>query len=505
MRRVLLIALDAADKDSLLAWAGTGALPTFARLLETAAWGTTESPPGLFVGAVWPSFWTSTSPATHARYCYEQLRPGTYENVRIHPTDTKAPPFWRAIGQAGRRVAVLDVPKTHPTEGLNGIHVVDWGTHDADYPRTTTWPPDLARDVDARYGADSIGNCNAFNTSVEGLAVLRSRLLDRVARKTGLILDLMDRERFDCMIAAFSDTHCISHQCWHLHDPACADHDPAAAAVLGDPVRDVFVALDAGVARILERVEAEGDTDVIVMTSHGFRPHYDATALLDEMLVRVERPRTAAPRSRTTRFATRAWMAIPKPLRDRLRPVRTAARVRLGLPPRSARRFFAIPNNDSCGGIRINLVGREPEGRVHPRDLDATCLEVERGLRAFTNAENGEPVVRRVVRSDSLYRGPNLHHLPDLIVFWNEAHLIPAVRSPRAGTIEGRDTRGRTGDHSPLGLFFYRGEGVKPGRLGRTASVMDYGPTLAERLGVPLEGVDGRSFLADVLGGERRD
>ncbi|MDH3197093.1 MAG: hypothetical protein OEO21_02530, partial [Candidatus Krumholzibacteria bacterium] len=245
---------------------------------------------------------------------------------------------------------------------------------------------------------------------------------------------------------------------------------------------------------------AEDNLDVIVMASHGFGPHYGATALLDEMLVRIERPRTAAPRSRTTRLATRAWMAVPKPLRDRLRPVRTAARVRLGLPPRSTRRFFAIPNNDSCGGIRINLVGREPDGRVRPDQFDATCGEIERELRAFINADNGEPVVRRVLRTDSLYHGPNAHHLPDLMVLWNEAHHIEAVRSARGGTIRGRHTRGRTGDHSPRGLFFYRGEGVTPGRLGRATSVMDYGPTIAERLGVPLEGVDGRSFLADVLG-----
>ncbi|MDH3196801.1 MAG: alkaline phosphatase family protein, partial [Candidatus Krumholzibacteria bacterium] len=257
MRRVLFIALDAADKDTLLGWAEDGTLPSFARLLQTAACGITESPPGLFVGAVWPSFWTSMSPAVHARYCYEQLRPGTYEDVRIHPTDTKAPPFWKAIGEVGRRVVVVDVPKTHPTEGLNGIHVVDWGTHDADYPHTTTWPPELARELDARHGADAIGNCNAFNTSAELLAELRSRLLERIARKADLVLGLMDRERFDCMIASFSDAHCICHQCWHLHDSASADYDPVAAAALGDPVRDVFVALDAAVGRILERAGAE--------------------------------------------------------------------------------------------------------------------------------------------------------------------------------------------------------------------------------------------------------
>jgi predicted AlkP superfamily phosphohydrolase/phosphomutase len=65
--RVLFLAADAMDKDLVLRWAEDGTLPTFRRLLSTAAWGNTENPPGLFVGAVWPSFWTSVSPARHAR------------------------------------------------------------------------------------------------------------------------------------------------------------------------------------------------------------------------------------------------------------------------------------------------------------------------------------------------------------------------------------------------------------------------------------------------------
>ena len=72
--RVLFIGADALDKDTVLAWAEDGTLPTFRRLLREGAWGVTDSPPGLYVGAVWPSFWTSVGPGRHARYCYEQLQ-----------------------------------------------------------------------------------------------------------------------------------------------------------------------------------------------------------------------------------------------------------------------------------------------------------------------------------------------------------------------------------------------------------------------------------------------
>jgi hypothetical protein len=68
--QALFIGLDAADKDLLLEWAHAGHLPHIRALLGRAAWGVTRNPLGLFVGAVWPSFYTGVSPARHGRYCY---------------------------------------------------------------------------------------------------------------------------------------------------------------------------------------------------------------------------------------------------------------------------------------------------------------------------------------------------------------------------------------------------------------------------------------------------
>jgi predicted AlkP superfamily phosphohydrolase/phosphomutase len=494
-RPVILVGLDACDKDLVTKWSAEGRLPTLARLRETGAWGITESPPGLFVGAVWPSFWTSLNPARHARYCWEQLVPGSYDDVRIHPTDTKGPPFWKAIGDAGRRVAVVDVPKTYPTVGLNGIHVVDWGTHDPDHPHTVSWPESVATDIRERFGDDTIGNCNRFQESPQRLAELRDLIVERIGRKAELLIDCMSREPWDVFVAAFGDTHCVGHQCWHVHDPTHTRHAEVAAQIAGDPMLDVYVAIDAALAKILE---AAGDADVLVMCSHGFRSHYDANFMLDEMLARIERPR-AVQRDRTLSVAKRAWMMIPAPLRRRLRPVRTRARVELGAAPRATRRFFAIPNNDACGAVRINLIGREPSGRVRPDEFDAVCAALAGDLRAFVNVDTGAPLVRDVKMVRDLYSGENFQHLPDMLVFWNHDTPIERIRSEKTGTIEDRYLKGRTGDHTPLGMFFATGPGVVPGRLDETVSVMDFGPTIAERAGVVLPDIDGRSFAGRVF------
>jgi predicted AlkP superfamily phosphohydrolase/phosphomutase len=501
--KLLFLGVDALDKDLVLHWAAAGTLPTFRRLLSTAAWGVTNSPPGLFVGAIWPSFWTSVSPGRHARYCYQQIRPGSYEKVPVRPADTGAPAFWDALSGAGKRLAIIDVPKTHVANGLNGLHIVDWGTHDPDFDGPTTWPPALAGELVAAYGPDPVGNCNVYGRQ-EQYVRLRDDLVARVATKRRLVADVLEREQWDCVVAVFSESHCVGHQCWHVHDPSHQRHDPDVRRRVGDPIRDVYVALDAAIGQLLDH--ADPATEVFILGSHGMRPHYDATFLLDAMLRRIESPGARLERPRAAPIAARAWRWMPRGVRWLLSPLRgpvkarlQAQEARLGGDDVASRRYFAVPNNDACGGVRVNLAGREPNGTVRSgADFDAMCAALERDLNAFVNMDTGKPVIRRVLRTRALYRGPFIDHLPDLMLEWNHDAPIARVFSPRTGEIAGRYTKSRTGDHSPEGIFFVAGPGVVPGRLGRDVSIVDFGPTLAQRLGVRLEDVDGRS-IADAV------
>jgi predicted AlkP superfamily phosphohydrolase/phosphomutase len=305
------------------------------------------------------------------------------------------------------------------------------------------------------------------------------------------------------LLGVFSESHCVGHQCWHLHDPNHAKHDRALVARMGDPVRDVYVAIDSAINEIIEKAGA--GTDVIVLGSHGMRSHYDATFLLDKMLQRIEKPGSgaAAPSAPSHGLTARSvalgmWKRTPPGVRRLLAPLKEPVKSRIDPNALAARRFFAIPNNDAYGAIRLNLAGREPAGRVARDDYDAVCSALERDLLAFTNVETGGAVVRRVWRANEFYRGPLMDHLPDLIVEWNRDTPVSRIRSEKTGEIAGTYEKCRTGDHSNNGIFFMAGDGVAPGPVNRTVSIMDFGPTIAERLGVTLPDVEGRSF-ADLV------
>jgi predicted AlkP superfamily phosphohydrolase/phosphomutase len=487
LAQLLFIGIDSGDKDLILSLAGSGELPVLAALLETSAVGLTHNPLGLYVGAVWPSFYTGLSPANHGRYCFEQIAPGSYHKQRVRPEDVRGEPFWSALARAGKRVAVIDVPKCAPARELNGIHVVDWGSHDPEQEGLRTWPPALAHELVARFGSDPVGNCNGSRSDASDYRKLRDALVARAEAKTALSAHWLDQGGWDGFFTTFAESHCVGHQCWNLHDPAHPRHDARVAAAVGDPIRDVYRAIDTGIGALLAR--AGDDTTVIVLASHGMGPHYDATFLLDEILRRLEMDPA---RQRARSLARSAWQKLPKQWRGRMK----RASSRAGQPV-ERRTFFRVPNNDVYGAIRINVAGREPEGIVAPgAELDAVCKQLEEALLAFRIADSGAPLVRRVLRTREIYAGDAADELPDLLVEWNRERPISAVTSPRTGIVRGSYEKCRTGDHRPEGLFLARGPGIRAGRLAEPVAVEDFAPTFAELCGAELARSDGRSFVS---------
>lgn len=491
-RRVVVIGLDAADRDLILRWAGEGKLPVLQHLLQTRASGSIDNPDGLYVGAVWPSFYTGVSPARHSRYCFIQLRPGSYEVRPFHPRDVKATPFWDRFSEQGKRVAVIDVPKTYASESINGVHIVDWGTHDPEDGLRTN-PPELAASLSDSYGLDEIQHCNAFRTEAGEFAAFRDALIERIDRKVEMAREFLRREPWDCFVTVFSESHCVGHQCWHLHDATHPKHVPEIRAQIGDPIEQVYAALDAAVGKLLEEVGE--DVTVLLVASHGMGPHYDATFMLDAILRRMEEG-PVPPRPPAQRGVFRVWGLLPPALRRRLRFLTRPIKRKVQPPDwrKRRRRYFQIPNNDVYGGIHINLIGREPHGTVEPgADYEACCAQLTADLQALVNADTGTPLVKRVLRTDELYAGPCRDWLPDLMVEWDRSAPVSRVSSPKTGLVEGRYRKCRTGDHTKAGLFLAAGSEIGHAECGEV-SIMDFAPTLAEILGVDLPDVDGRSF-----------
>src|SRR5205085_9044764 len=182
-RKVVFLGVDAANKFLIQSWAEQGTLPTMRTLFSKGLVGNTMSLPGVFTGATWPSFQTGFNPARSGVYSWMQLKPGSYELYRcLTGEQLKREPFWSHLSRAGRRVTVIDIPLSALTENLNGVQLVEWGAHDAQYD-FVTWPRALAREVEARFGRHPLrGICNG-DRDTQGYIEFRDQLLRGIKTK----------------------------------------------------------------------------------------------------------------------------------------------------------------------------------------------------------------------------------------------------------------------------------------------------------------------------------
>ena len=518
--RVLMLGFDAMDPVITLDMAAAGRLPAFAGLIESAARAPTENPFGLFVGTLWSTFFTASTAATTGFYCWEEIAPGSYEKRLTSPESIRGAPFWEKVSADGLRVAVLDVPHTRAGTSLNGIQLSEWGCHDRHFG-LRTHPPQLAAEVVERFGAHPILGADTF--AVRDWAPddylfrqgalrqgdeeeqLLAGLVAGATAKTRMSRAMLDDGPWDLFLNVYGEPHSAGHQSWHVRDPGHPRHDPELLRRVGDPVEQIYVAMDAALGEHLAALDEE--TTVLVLLSHGMGPHYDATHLLPEILRRLDSAYADEHRrSWQGRALGRAWSALPAAGRAAggrlIAPAlgrRAAGRHLRAVDEndtedeRRRQRFFMSPNNFVFGGVRINLRGREPEGRVSPgTELHQLCRRLERDLLAIVNVATGEPVIRRVERTDDHYRREPLDALPDLLLEYNHNRPVETIWSPTFGLAHGVYTQWRTGDHRPGGLLLTRGPGIVAGGEHPRLAIQDLAPSIARRLGVALPDVDGR-------------
>lgn len=509
--RVVMIGLDAFDPQLAASWADQGELPTLARLFAKGTQAAVHNPFGLFVGSLWVNFASALKPHRHRYHCWDEVDPRTYEWRRVAPEPGAYASFWKAIGDAGRRVAAIDVPHSKAPASLNGIEIAEWGCHDRHFGFHAT-PARKAAELAAAHGLHPILGIDAYaardfapDDYVHRRGLYRTIEEDRAlldglkagARTKGAILrSLLAEEQWDLFVGVFGESHAVGHQLFHLHDPGHPRFSRATQTALGgDPVLQVYREIDQALGRLLGGMDA--DTTILVQLSHGMTVHNDGTHLLDEVLRRLDgHASTSSPTDHVRQMLKpimpalrRAAVACRVP--ERLRRI-IAQRMRGERPAQRARqRFFLAPNNFVYSGIRLNLIGREPQGKVSADEVDETCRGLERDLLELINQDTGRPAIRAVTRSAAYHQRLADDTIPDLFVEWDRTAAIETVTSAKIGTVHALYDGWRTGDHRPDGLLIAMGPDIAAGGCRSPLAVEDIGPSIAARLGARLNGVDG--------------
>src|SRR5262245_61791357 len=134
MPKLLVLGLDGATLDLIGPWAASGKLPVFAGLMREGAHGRLRSVPNTDTAPAWATFATGLNPANHGLFNELGWSADRRTLVPVRGADRRGTSLWRRASNAGRRVAVVNIPFSYPAEAVQGVMLSGVDTPSPDAP-----------------------------------------------------------------------------------------------------------------------------------------------------------------------------------------------------------------------------------------------------------------------------------------------------------------------------------------------------------------------------------
>jgi len=485
--RVLIIGLDGARLDIIKKWIDEGALPHLKKIIEHGISGNlrTVFPPHSMLA--WTSFMTGTNPGKHGIYNIQLQTPGTYELRVPNATMVKSKTIFRALSEHGFTVASINIPMTYPPQKVNGAVVSCWLTPPgAKY----TYPPELQKELD-RIGY-KIQPSALHKTEKD----FEKDVYDATEKRFEALKMIL--EKYDWSLAAVLDTG--TEHMHHNYASFLDKEHPDYRDGQEDVVKKYYSFVGGKIGEIIEflqtRYERKGDSvHVFIISDHGFGPSY-GKIYLNNVLKKYGWFKEKKRFSATGRiFEFLESSGIANRLRNLLKvgffdmmPDFVKKKIEIG----RAGSVDADWTNTKAyctgilGDIRINLVGREPEGIVTAEEYEKLRDEI---IEKIKNDEDIGKYVAGVYKREELYTGPEVKTIPDLYVDFNKC----CTSSPKTPDNEFMGKRTDAGYHTMDGIIIVKGPNIKEGVEIKDAELIDIAPTVMSLLGLePEKGMDGK-------------
>jgi predicted AlkP superfamily phosphohydrolase/phosphomutase len=518
MSKVLVIGLDGATFDLMRPWVEQGRLPTFARLMREGTWGEMRSTIPPVTAPAFTSFMAGKNPGKTGVFHFIQPMTGSYEIRYINASSRKSRSMWRILSDAGRGVGVIDVPITYPPEDINGYVIA--GTDTPDEHSLSTRPESLHDELTREFGEEYLKftSMQTINNIRRGAQFFLDAEYRAIDQRTRLALYLVRERPTDVTMLYYKATDHVQHLFWHYMDPAHPRYDPDGARHYGDAILKTYQRIDAAAGRLLAAMPA--DTDVVVMSDHGFGPSSSTVLYLNRYFASIGLLKhrestlgTLDPRRLVHLLAKGSHLAlqrlVPHAVKIKLAQLFPWARRKLDFHRTTFASVDWANTKAYCTevmatlspGIWVNLAGRQPQGSVSQEDYGKVVAQIVDSLYALKDPATGKQLVSRVYHRDEIYQGPYIHLAPDLtLASWEGDTLVcrPSTRGHAIIESEANTPLGGSdwsGTHRMNGIFIGAGPSFKQGGHV-TADILDLAPTILHLAGVAVpDDMDGRVLL----------
>jgi predicted AlkP superfamily phosphohydrolase/phosphomutase len=478
-RKVMVIGLDGLTLKVLLPLVEAGELPTFARLLQSGAYGVLRSVTNMATGPTWASFATGYSPLQHRILHDFHHQPAAYALRPTNGSDCCVPAFWQVASEAGCTVIVLNVPHTYPARPLHGVLLAGIDAPSERAPGFD-YPPGTYRELRRSIG-DYIIDCGLASYVQAGQIAAGKAAVERETEgRTRAAEYFMQHIDWDLLVVVYSLPDVWQHYCWSALDTTT---DPTGRALIYDGYR----ILDRHLARLLKHLPADGLA--IICSDHGFGPlcgtrdHLNGW-LASQGLLHYRQNRQGNP---LVRLAGALMAQVRQRVSFRLRQQLLAAipalrravetRLRIGAIDWPHTQVYAALDHQE---LWVNLRGRQPDGCVSPTDYHALCERIAAALLAWRDEHSGLAYIN-AVHCHPYDQAREFDCLPpDLSLEWNTEAALQGLHPLISG------------DHAPEGTLIVASTGVRPQRLS-DCSLVDIAPLALYALGLSvLENMEGQ-------------
>jgi predicted AlkP superfamily phosphohydrolase/phosphomutase len=434
-RRVVLIGLDGTPCTLARQFIADGSMPRLAELVGRGTLLQMDTSIPDISSVAWTSFMTGSNPGRHGIYGFLDLQPNSYKIYFPNSRHIQSKTLWDAVGSAGRRSVVVNVPSTYPAQPLNGVLISGFVAIDIN---KATYPPQLVpklKEMDYRIDVDA-------RKVQQSHDALMDDILKTLERRVEVLLHLYDKEQWDMFVGVITETDRLQH--------FFMDAAPDEGHKYHSAFKDFYRRVDNFLGQIMERL---GDESMMIMSDHGFTPLHRQVYL-------------------------NRWLVDNGFLK-----LKENARSIEEIEPGS--KAFAL----DPGRIYINVKGKYPNGAVEGKDVSSLVAEIKQGIAEI--ADNGNAIVKRIFEREEIYTGPTLAAAPDLCVLSNYGYDLKGAVNKQ----ELMDREVFTGMHTQDDATFFINAPASALRPDKP-HINDVAPTVLDSLGLLVpQAMDGRSLL----------
>ncbi len=506
--KLLIIGWDGATFDVIRPMVDRGELPNIKGLMERGVHGQLRSTTPPSSAVAWPTFMTGRDPVGHGIFGFRLSDGHSYRARLASSRDIQAPSLWDWLGRSGLKVGVVNVPMTYPPRQVNGFLVAGMLTPGPE--EVFTHPPWL--------GDKLLGKLPPYPIEtrvMKGIQSTKSPLMivNELRRLTtsfhSSTRDLLINQSWDSMTIVYRATDLVQHFLGFSWHPGLSAKHPSLFAESKGGIEAIYRQLDECLGDLLSLVTS--DTTVIVLSDHGAGPTFGRFHINNWLCrqgflvlkrgaryrgwmntqgrISLKRIFNKTHLGFLARHLPRRLMGCSIPLPDRLQNSHLVDWHRTTV--------YVPPSGIEGAHLRLNLVGREPQGVIRTgTEAQELLKHLTRELSELCDAQ-GERLFDEISTTSDTTLQSTINNEPDLVASPSEKnfHTI-AQRFTSDKRLFSEPEFRAAGQHRKHGILVISGPAIRQREELLGARLVDIAPTALHLMGlsVPSE-MDGKVLL----------